>query len=94
MSEMVDRVARTIAMASGMYPAEIVLLDYTSGECGPRFMKYRGLARLILLAIREPTDADAGYADDNAGSFTGMRGHDVEECKDIWRAMIDRALEE
>ncbi len=53
MSEMIERVARTICWKNGMNP------DLTLGGDGQNFLweEYEGQARAVIEAMREPSDA-------------------------------------
>ena len=78
MSEMIERVARALAIADGMHPEAV-----SNGEDAvPVWTLYVDDARAAIEAMREPTDVmvDAGYA------------VTVDDETEVWQAMIDAAL--
>jgi len=76
MSEMIERVARTLCVANGEDP------DKPSGAFGEWWKSYENEARAAIEAMREPTDVMVGAAVSykSAGVI------------DIWQTMIDFAL--
>ena len=83
MSEMVEKVAKALAVKSHM--ADWV--DIGEGSKDVILM----LARAAIEAMRDPTDE---MAESGAGTqvFFGWKGANAPECADIYRAMIDAAL--
>lgn len=86
MTEMkpIERIARALKQA---ILDQMDLSATDTGECRVYVggeLDTINLARAALLAIREPTEAMVSYA--------GAPGRD--EADDIWRDMIDKALEE
>lgn len=78
MNEMVERVARVICAQFG--------------ERSPDFIDKRWhlqipVARAVLEAIREPTEAMVG-----AGYDCPIIDYDGQDPKEVWQAMIDAAL--
>lgn len=78
MSEMVERVARAIALAGGTE------FDKLPASHGPGFgmrQMYLSMARAAIEAMREPTEAMIAAGDE-------------QSCQETYRRMIDAALKE
>lgn len=53
------------------------------------------IARAVLMAIREPSEAMASKGGEVGPWYEGYdtKEHSAENAKDVWQAMIDAALE-
>jgi hypothetical protein len=88
MSEMVDRVARTL-FEENQFDNEAKYGSWDSAGEGAR-EEYRYMVRLAIRAMRKPTEAmiDAAYTGYDSEGF-GIGRHDALT---VWQAMIDAIL--
>lgn len=91
---MVEKVARIISVYSMDDPDDMTNA-YPGGPLYPQWKEYEAVAKDILAAMREPTDGmvDAPYdADIDFGP--GGTGDVQANPRNVWRAMIDKAIQE
>jgi hypothetical protein len=108
MSEMIERVARAIAEASGDRFEDVPLAKWhwteKRGEFGGRFRDvnepyqsdYIYKARAAIEAMREPTPAMLALVNDDDICFY-QELHDLADestVKEIWQTLIDASLKE
>jgi hypothetical protein len=90
--EMVERVARALLTH---HPAfDSANMDDAKSGGWPIWFQATEQARAAIEAMREPTKEMVRWANDECGSFTGMVEYDERECRDIYRAAVERALRE
>lgn len=93
MSEMVDLVASVMLLQVGIDPEiaqRVAAGEFVSVYPESMWDDLRGVARVVIEAMREPTKAMV-LAGDEAGISDGA--HDCEvPMADIYRAMLDEAL--
>lgn len=89
---MIERVAKAI-VAGDSGPEGSVLFDIHWREFGDGYMKG---ARTAIEAMREPTDAMVHAGVDANHTLEAIEGYPEypESCANIYRAMIDAALNE
>ncbi len=88
MSEMIERVAAALWVASGTYPDSAVGIRNMKPVVWPDFMKQ---ARAAIEAMREPTAEMTGCSDEVHWDYSC---HVCGGLKEGWQAMIDAALNE
>lgn len=89
MSEMVERVAKALWENSQLKPYHVIDVAPATAvpESGPDWQRFVPVAREVIKAMREPSDA-------MVSSGLPVADMDSGHPEDIWRAMIDAALEE
>jgi hypothetical protein len=91
---MVERVARALAVADGKDPDAPAWIKLPGGPYGLCWRdQYADKARLAIRVMREPTDMMVVAAERFVVYDPDTEGLN-EHSDDLWRAMIDRALEE
>lgn len=98
MSEMIDRVARRLAILDGRAPDDIsggpCHLGHWTDEGEPFWKGYVDAAVELITEMREPT-AEMLKGDDDSNPALCMEFFDLHRADDtagIWRALINRAL--
>lgn len=94
MTTMIERVARAMFEASRKYAA--LRGVQTSWDMYPLKNAMLDMARAAIGAMREPTDATAQAGVDADHTLEAIEGRPdyPESCANIYRAMIDAALNE
>lgn len=85
MPEMIERVARALAMADGMHPQAAS----NDADEQPAWTLYVGMAKAAIESLREPTEA---MVEASAAIYGDNYLYRHRYSKDQWRAMIDAAL--
>lgn len=95
---MIERVARAICVASGLDPDRPFSSSNYSKETEPQefaWHEYLPEARAAINAMREPTESMVENGADSENTLEAMTDlTDAQSVRNIYHAMIDRALKD
>lgn len=97
-NQILERMARALWENSLLKPYRIydAKPSMTVPESGPDWQRFIPVARSVLEAMKEPTDAMAlagAHSSQWASAFT-TTSEIADEAREVWNAMIDAALNE